>query len=128
PAAELVRCEAELIRHGYEKPHGVDEHLHDLPAGRFFQLARLVDSLALLQPSRTFPQELHPLPLFRDIAGNPYRPVKFKPEWRTDTAVSLARQMYEAREFSAMPILADALQDAGGDSEDILDHCRGDGR
>jgi len=32
--------------------------------------------------------------------------------------------MYEAREFSAMPILADALQDAGCDNEDVLSHCR----
>ncbi len=61
----------------------------------------------------------------RDIFGNPFRPpVAFAPEWRTDTAVSLAKQMYESREFSAMPILADALQDAGCDNEDILDHCR----
>src|SRR5215470_14575370 len=50
--------------------------------------------------------------LVRDISGNPFRPVDFAP-WRTDTAVALARQMYEAREFGAMPILADALQDAG---------------
>jgi hypothetical protein len=63
----------------------------------------------------------------RDIFGNPFRPVTFSPEWRTDTAVSLARQMYESRDFSAMPILADALQDAGCDSADILSHCRGDG-
>jgi hypothetical protein len=65
--------------------------------------------------------------LVRDIFGNPFRPVAFSPEWRTDTAVALARQMYESREFSAMPILADALQDAGCDSDDILNHCRGDG-
>ena len=32
--------------------------------------------------------------------------------------------MYEAREFGAMPILADALQDAGCDNEDILSLCR----
>jgi hypothetical protein len=32
--------------------------------------------------------------------------------------------MYESRKFGAMPILADALQDAGCDSEDILHHCR----
>ena len=62
--------------------------------------------------------------LLRDIFGNPFRPVAFDPSWRTDTVVSLARQMYELREFSAMPILADALQDAGCDSADILDHCR----
>jgi len=63
----------------------------------------------------------------RDIFGNPFRPVTFSPEWRSDTAVSLVRQMYDAREFSAMPILADALQDAGCDRDDILDHCRGPG-
>ena len=62
--------------------------------------------------------------LLRDIFGNPFRPVTFAPVWRTDTAVSLARQMYEARDFAAMPILADALQDAGCDNADILAHCR----
>jgi hypothetical protein len=62
--------------------------------------------------------------LLRDIFGNPIRPVTFSPDWRTDTAVSLARQMYESRDFSAMPILADALQDAGCDNDDILSHCR----
>jgi hypothetical protein len=61
----------------------------------------------------------------RDIFGNPFRPVTFSPDWRTETAVALARQMYESRDFSAMPILADALQDAGCDSADILDHSRG---
>ncbi len=62
-----------------------------------------------------------------DTIGNPFCPVTFSSEWRTDTAIALARQMYESREFSAMPILADALQDAGCDNDDILDHCRGDG-
>ncbi len=62
--------------------------------------------------------------LLRDIFGNPFRPVAFSPEWRSDTAVSLAKHMYESRDFSAMPILADALQDAGCDNEDVLNHCR----
>ena len=62
--------------------------------------------------------------LLRDIFGNPFRPVAFSPSWRTDTAVSLARGMYESRDFGAMPILADALQDAGCDNDDILNHCR----
>lgn len=66
-------------------------------------------------------------PLLREVFGNPFRPVTFSPEWRTDTAVSLARQMYESRGFSAMPILADALQDAGCDNEEILGHCRSPG-
>jgi hypothetical protein len=63
----------------------------------------------------------------RDIFGNPFRPVTCSPSWRTDTAVALARQMYDSRDFSAMPILADALQDAGCDNNDILTHCRGAG-
>jgi hypothetical protein len=62
--------------------------------------------------------------LLLDIFGNPFRPVAFSASWRTDTAAALARQMYESRDFGAMPILADALQDAGCDSEDILAHCR----
>ena len=45
--------------------------------------------------------------LLRDIFGNPFRPIAFDPEWRTDTAITLARQMYDSRDFSAAPILAD---------------------
>jgi hypothetical protein len=62
--------------------------------------------------------------LVRDIFGNPFHPVSFNSAWRTDTAVSLARQMYDSREFGAMPILAYALQDAGCEDEHILNHCR----
>jgi len=64
------------------------------------------------------------LGLLRDIFGNPFRPVSFDPNWRTSTAVALAKQMYDTRDFSAMPILADALQDAGCENEDVLAHCR----
>lgn len=62
--------------------------------------------------------------ILRDIFGNPFRPVAFSPGWHTDTAVALARQMYESRDFGATPILADSLQEAGCDSEDVLNHCR----
>jgi hypothetical protein len=80
--------------------------------------------------------------LLRDIAGNPfqggrgrhlvtrkaYQPEPlFRPEWGTETVAAIARGMYESRDFSPMPILADALQDAGCDNDDILNHCRGDG-
>jgi hypothetical protein len=63
----------------------------------------------------------------RCIMGNPFRPVAFDPAWRTSTVVALADQMDQSRDFGAAPILADALQDAGCDVPDILDHCRGDG-
>ncbi len=47
-----------------------------------------------------------------------------KPAWCTSTVVALAGGIYESRDFSPMPILADALQDAGCDNDDILNHCR----
>jgi hypothetical protein len=59
-----------------------------------------------------------------DIFGNPFRSATFSADWRTSTAVALASQMYESRDFGAMPILADALQDAGCTNDDILNHCR----
>ena len=65
--------------------------------------------------------------LIRDIFGNPFCPTVVNAAWLTSDVLALARQMYESRDFSAMPILADALQDAGCDSADILDHCRGPG-
>jgi hypothetical protein len=65
--------------------------------------------------------------LLRDIFGNPFRPVAFDPAWRTSTAVALAQQMYDSRDFGVMPILGDALQDAGCEHADVLDHCRGPG-
>ncbi|MDY3559510.1 hypothetical protein R5W23_000503 [Gemmata sp. JC673] len=61
--------------------------------------------------------------LAREVFGNPFRPIDFAP-WHTDTTVALAKGMYESRDFSAMPILADALQDAGCDNADVLIHCR----
>jgi len=63
-------------------------------------------------------------PLLRCIFGNPFRPVTFNPAWRTSDLVALARGIYEERAFDRMPILADALQDAGCDNDDILNHCR----
>ncbi len=66
----------------------------------------------------------HHAHLLRDVFGNPFRPVAFDPGWRTDTVVSLAKHLYESRDYSAMPILADALQDAGCEDEAVLAHCR----
>jgi hypothetical protein len=65
--------------------------------------------------------------LLRDIFGNPFRPAALDPAWRTETVLALARGIYEERAFDRMPILADALQDAGCTDEDVLSHCRGPG-
>jgi hypothetical protein len=66
-------------------------------------------------------------PLFDDIFGDAFRPVRFELAWRTDTVMSLAHQVYDSRDFEFMPILADALQDAGCEDAALLNHCRGPG-
>lgn len=58
------------------------------------------------------------------VACHPAAGAALEPGWRTDTAVALARLMAHSGDFSAMPILADALQDAGCDTPAVLDHCR----
>ena len=68
-----------------------------------------------------------PLQLVRDIFGNPFRPVTFDPRWRSTDVVGLARGIYEDRAFDRMPLLADALMDAGCDEDQLLAHCRSEG-
>jgi anti-sigma regulatory factor (Ser/Thr protein kinase) len=66
--------------------------------------------------------------LARDVFGNPFRPVTAGPTWLTSVVLALAGRMYESRDFTHMPILADALQDAGCEQPDVLDHCRAGGQ
>lgn len=48
----------------------------------------------------------------------------FNKEWKTDTVMALLRSMRESEDFSLMPILADALGDAGCGEESLLAHYR----
>lgn len=64
-------------------------------------------------------------PICREQFGNPFASPDWNPDWFTSTVRDLAAHIYAAREFTTMPILADALQDAGCDDERILSHCRG---
>lgn len=62
--------------------------------------------------------------LLRCVFGNPFRPVKSQKAWRNATATILAQTIYEDRVFDRLPILADALEEAGCTNADILAHCR----
>lgn len=65
--------------------------------------------------------------IVRDIFGNPFRPVTIDRTWLSPTVVTLAQAIYDNRAFDRMPILADALEGAGCDNDEILGHCRGPG-
>ncbi len=65
--------------------------------------------------------------LLCDIFGNPFRPVTLDPAWQTTNVLALAEAVYNDRAFERMPILGDALEDAGCTSAEMLDHCRSGG-
>jgi hypothetical protein len=65
--------------------------------------------------------------LLREVIGNPFRPASIDPTWlaANDRAVvKIAQEIDEEDAFERMPILADALLDAGCPDEQILGHCR----
>jgi hypothetical protein len=63
--------------------------------------------------------------LLREVFGNPFRRVSVNPVWLTPGVRAVTTAIYEDRDFAAMPILADALEEAGCDEAAILDHLRG---
>lgn len=68
--------------------------------------------------------------LLRDIAGNPFQCFSLHSDWLAwDGGIvrRLAETMYEERRYQDLPVLADALEEAGCDEPDILDHLRGRG-
>jgi hypothetical protein len=68
--------------------------------------------------------------LLREMFGNPFRPVAVEAAWLAwnDGAVpKLARAIYDGSRFGDLPILADALEEAGCANADLLGHCRSDG-
>ena len=70
--------------------------------------------------------------VWREVMGYPFQgqPVEMRPEWRLANdraAVVLAQAIYEERAFERMPILGDALEDAGCADAALLEHYRGRG-
>jgi hypothetical protein len=66
--------------------------------------------------------------LCRDIFGNPFRPSPPLPAallaWNEGTVHRIAQTIYDERTFDRLPILADALEDAGCGNDDLVRHCR----
>jgi hypothetical protein len=65
----------------------------------------------------------------QDIFPNPFRSIIINPAWLAwnDGTVRLITQaIYDEKAFDRIPILADALEEAGCNNADILNHCRSD--
>ena len=57
----------------------------------------------------------------------PFRPVTLNPAWFTLAVTQLAEGIYEEKAFDRMPVLGDALEEAGCTDIEILNHCRQSG-
>lgn len=65
--------------------------------------------------------------ILRDIIGDPFAPVTVDGawlQWNDGVVAKLARSIYVERAFERMPVLGDALPEAGCRDETMLDHCR----
>jgi hypothetical protein len=96
---------------------------HDFVNAAYAQMAEdAVRELAQRYPSYVEAR------ILRDVFGPlPLHAVTLKPAWRTSNVTALAQSIYDDRAFDRLPILADALEDAGCDNADILNHCRSGG-
>ncbi len=100
------------------------------PTGRIVADPELLSrALFLAQVGESPPQphleQLDCVHLLHDIFGPlPFRDVPIAPAWLTSDVTALARGIYDEKAFDRMPILADALQDAGCDNDEMLNHCR----
>jgi hypothetical protein len=73
----------------------------------------------------------HQADLLRDIVPNPFHPVPALERawlnWNQGLVVHMTQSIYQEGAFDQLPILADALEDAGCDRAAILSHCRSAG-
>jgi hypothetical protein len=109
----------DAVRHAAERAARA-AYLSELPSGTPF--ARLMDA-GLVSPAERAAQA----GLVRCVFGDAVSPVAFDPAWRTEAVVALARGIDEGDDFATLPVLADALDDAGCGDAGLIAHGRGPG-
>jgi hypothetical protein len=103
------------------------ENFHDRCRQQFLTTAEDIRLFAV-QVASCRPKEVRAVcDLARCIFGNPFQSTSIDPEvlrWSEGTVPRLAQSIYEDRRWEALPILGDALEDAGCDEPAVLAHCR----
>jgi hypothetical protein len=65
--------------------------------------------------------------LLHEVVGDPFEPVTIDPawlRWNGSAIVKIAQAIHRERRYSELPILADALEEAGCTKAAVLGHCR----
>lgn len=123
----------------YEKPKETPNYWHVMHHDSAVAARRAISDSGHAKPRVA--------PIVRDIFGNPHRPlIRVSPQgiylgigilapdapwqawhqaWSTRDVYAIAESMYESRDFSDAPYLADALEDVGCDIEDAIKELRG---
>ncbi|OAI40312.1 hypothetical protein AYO40_04895 [Planctomycetaceae bacterium SCGC AG-212-D15] len=127
PTHEDAQCHAAWAAHGTtcEPPWEAGwlplRHAAMALLGPKCGLNDLVEDMMSSDPSEA-------VPLLRDIFGNPFHPTTIEPVLLTSTVVALAKSIYDEKAFDKMPILADALEEAGCTNQEVLQYVGGRGR
>lgn len=116
-----------------ERPRDIREPLDVISATRLARTAaraaeaqKETDVVAPVEPIRRL-ASLDAVDLIRELFGNPFRPARIDPAWltwREHFIPRMAEVIYRKRCFRNLPLLADALENAGCRASDILAHCR----
>ena len=122
---------------GDERPMRFGRAVIGHPASEAAEFARgVVGSIARETPDKTgkspaartraatMQEKAFQVQLLRDLFGNPFRPFPPTKQWFTQVR-KLAVSIYSEQAFDRLPILAEALEKAGCDNAEILEHCRG---
>lgn len=127
-AQGTIQLEAEFLGHWTRRGGGVAQ-LTDVPVWAARALAHLSrpDDEAEMDWAIFFRELAAFVPIVWEVFGNPFETPRFDARWRTADTAGLAVAIYEDRAFGRMPILGDALMDAGCEDQDIIAHCQGQG-
>lgn len=113
-----VKHNGELLRFG-SKPTELEEWI--------VEASRCLVERPMGHPERTERhfremERLEQADIIRELVGNPFQPIDFDPAWRTSTVLEVGKAIYDQKRFEQLPILADALVDAGCDVPAIIEH------
>lgn len=129
-AVEALLPEEEPI---LNTPRDIRDALDVVSATRIARTAARAAEAAREEDTYTAAEPIHRLHTFdavelvREVFGNPFRPTVIDSgwlDWNESTVLRMAQVIYRKRCFRNMPILADALEEAGCNDSAILSHCR----
>jgi hypothetical protein len=89
-----------------------------------------VEAAARATPSAVAAEREGLCHLIRDLFPSPFRLVRADPawlSWNRGTVSQMAAAIYHTGAFTDLPVLADALEEAGCADDALLAHCRGPG-